>query len=95
VCLLPHTPAVSQDLEAKLQGAIASLPAAGEREASLTAEKAQLGAELEEARGQVAEGPVVAAQAEEAPVLEDEVCVCVCVCVGWRVGPACLPACLA
>ena len=79
----------------EFQGATALLVAAVEREASLTAEKEQLGAELEVAGGQVAEGRVVAAQAEEAPVLEDEVCVCVCVCVGWRVGPACLPACLA
>ena len=54
------------------------LVAAVEREASLTAEKEQLGAELEVAGGQVAEGRVVAAQAEEAPVLEDQVCVCVC-----------------
>ena len=55
------------------------LVAAVEREASLTAEKEQLGAELEVAGGLVAEGRVVAAQAEEAAVLEDQVCVCVCV----------------
>ncbi len=77
-----------QDLEVKFQGALVSLAAAGEREASLTAEKEQLGAELEVERGQVAEGRVVvAAQAEEARVLKDQVCVCVCMwrkAGGWR-----------